>query len=717
LLAQNTLCVAQGDCGAWVNIKGKGTTHGFIVSDNHPSELSASDVNEFGQVVFLSKKDGEYSNKFSAFFKKSWFPLGVLGTEFVFAWEKFGWEVAKGFVGPVQGTVLAGFGQSLPEGFAKGALYKQTAGFAEGLQAVKVSFAAGADPQVLAQSIQSQFGPEAAAAFEQSISQQVVGPMGPVQLNSQMVEKAYYDSVPKGQTSTFLGLSPELLSSINTVMWIWTIYSLVDVLFAKTSEETYSVECQPWVAPVGGSDCESCGDDGKECSEYRCKSLGQLCKLVNPGTKKEMCINSHPNDVAAPVVSADVSALEKGYTLNEKAGEGYTVSPQIEPFTAVSLGIKTNEPSQCKYSVNHSISYDQMTAYFGDSLYDYNHTITFSVPDEFSENEELLKLTNGGQFKFFVRCQDGNGNQNEKDYYITFAVKKGPDLTPPVIELTSIANGAFMPANVNSTYFVMYVNEPSTCKWNDLDADYDDMLHSFSCSTQGLPTSSLYYGLYDCATVLDGIDVNSLNKYYFRCKDQPNQPASEQNVNQESYLFTLKGTVPLEITSVSPETGSSLLTLSPELKVVTSKGAQGGHAVCGYSFVDDNPANAIDFLFTNSTVHTQTFANLTSGSYTAHITCVDAAGNYDQEKVTFSVAADTGGPQIAQVYTEGNLLFLVTNEASTCEYSTTGFFTYGSGVQMTGTQTKEHQASLDSDVYYIICQDNAGNLGKYTLFV
>jgi hypothetical protein len=643
LLAQNTLCVAQGDCGAWVNIKNKGTTHGFSVGNNHDFDITGRDLGKFGQTVFLSKHSAEYNNKFSAFFERSWIPLtyGVIAYSVV-AW-RVGFQTASAFVGPVQGTWLSTFGA------------KNT--------------------------VLSSLGETATKEFS-----------SPVHYN-------------------------QIYAYVNTLMWVWMIYNLLDVFLADTDEITYSVTCNPWVAPVGGGDCESCGDDGKPCSEYRCKSLGQLCQLVNPGTEKELCINRHPNDVSSPVITADDGALEDGYTLSEQRGEGYSVSPLVEPFTAVSLGIETNEPAQCKYDVEHSKSFDEMTAFFGDGLYGYNHSILFSVPGEFAENEEILKLTNGGQFTVYIRCQDGSGNANDRDYYIKFAVKKGPDLTPPVIEVTGISNGAYISSGVNETYFTMYVNEPSTCKWDDLDTSFDAMLHDFSCSTQSMPTSSLYYGLYDCSTVLDGIQPNKENVYYFRCKDQPTKLESERNVNEQSYIFRLRGTVPLMITSVSPEPGTQFFIPSPELRVITSKGAQSGNAVCGYSFIDNEPSNAIEFFNTNSTVHTQVFANLTAGDYNVFITCIDIAGNIAQDETSFSVAVDTGGPKIAQLYTETNLLILVTDELSTCEYSATGFFTYGGGIQMTGVETTEHQTSLDNDVYYVVCQDIFGNEGRYTIFV
>jgi len=703
LLAQNTICVAQGDCGAWVNIRGKGTTHGFTISPNHPYHLTGSDLNSFGQTVFPTKGSAEYDNKFSTFFKKSLFPLGALGIEYLYARLTFG--VGWPFVGPLQGTIFGGWFNpgSIAKNFAVGAF--ENAALADGWKAASTLLEKGASMDAIEKAVADEVSDDFAKAFVENLREKGVT----------HAEEAYHTTFM--QEKKLLGGGSELLPYLNTLLWLWTFYNLLDVLLADTDEITYSVHCEPWVAPVGGDDCESCGKDGKECSEYRCRSLGQACKLLNPGTNKEVCASAHPNDVTAPVITADPGALERGYTLSEKLGEGYVVSPQIEPFTAVSLGIKTNEPSQCKFSLNHSMSYDQMVGYFGDSLYDYNHTMTFSIPSEFAQNPDILKLTNGGQYTTYIRCQDGNGNKNERDYYIKFAVKKGPDLTPPVIEATGIVNGAYIPAGVNSTAFVMYVNEPSECKWDDLDADFGTMTHDFTCTTQSLPTSSLFYGLYECATILDDLESNKNNVYYFRCKDQPGKPESERNVNEESYVYSLRGTIPLEITSVSPSTGSQLMTQSPEVKVITARGAQNGLAVCGYSFVDNNPANAIDFVNTNSTVHTQLFTDLAAGSYTAYLSCADAAGNLAQTQTSFSVSVDTGAPLIAQVYTEGSLLVVQMHEISTCEYSTTGFFSFGSGVQMTGADSTVHEAPLDSDVYYLVCQDSLGNEGRYTIFV
>lgn len=720
LLAMNTLCVSQGDCGAWVNFKGKGTPDGFKVSPNHKYRITNADITAFGEIVKVKKNDPRYGG-FGVFFQRTWVPI-AFSIGLGIATELTTHAGDAGFLSGATSNIF------YPKFFRPTDAAINSFGYTAGTAAQQLTGTIAAGQAGISQT-----------SMQAAIASQGWKPA--VESGVNVIKNAAGDQIlfrSGGVDGTWTAVSPVELSGaakleasvatqtpaispiftwINTFMLLWTLYNIFDFLLADTDDETFSIECNPWVAPRGGSDCEQCGADGKECSEYRCKSLGQLCKLVNPGTTKELCINAHPNDVSPPIIKAALDVLQPGFTLTESADQGYSVSPLIEPFTAVTLGIKTNEPAQCKYSLNAGTNFDQMTQFFGEGLYDYNSTVTFSLPSQLAKDPQVLQLTNGGQYTLYIRCQDGNGNKNEKDYYIKFGIRKGPDLTAPVIELTSITNDAFIPATVNTTQLTIYVNEPSECRWSDIDDDFGNMQHTFSCSTQQQPTSSLYYGLFDCTTILDNIEQNKINTWYFKCKDQPGAPEADRNVNEESFIFRLRGTLPLDITSVLPQTGSQLFDPSPTLSVVTSRGAEAGVAVCGYNFETNEPGQTITFVRTNATVHEQPFTNLTSGQYTAYISCFDVAYNLAQAQTTFTLSVDAGAPQVAQIYTQGTILIVVMNEVSTCEYSTTGAFTYGTGVQMTGVNTEEHQASLDSQIYYITCEDRFGNRGSFTIYV
>ncbi|MBT6402679.1 hypothetical protein HOK09_04455, partial [Candidatus Woesearchaeota archaeon] len=445
--------------------------------------------------------------------------------------------------------------------------------------------------------------------------------------------------------------------------------------------------------------------------------------IVNEGSEDEKCISASVNDVVSPYINVnkDLTAhftdgLNSVSEITEVKGKGFEVVPKIPPFTAVTLVLDTNEFAQCKFDVEYGKNYDEMVQYFGDGVYDTTHEMLFSLPGALAE-PEALKLTNGGEYQLYIKCQDGNGNQNDADYYAKFAIDDGPDFTPPIIEVTSIVNGAYVPAGVNETDFSIYVNEPSTCKWDDISVAFDDMYNEFSCTNSKFPTSSLYYGLYECETTLTGIEDQRDNYYYFKCEDKPSKPKEERNVNIESYDFLLKGTTGLEITSVDPNEGEELKFNSPTLKVITSGGAFGnGNSLCGYNFDMPGWENAIEFLNTNSSIHEQPFFNLTAGEYNVYINCIDIAGNIANETSEFSVVVDVNPPQIQQIYTSPGIVHIVTDEPSTCEYSVESSFSFGNGIPMTGVITHEHTASREGDTYHLACTDSFGNIGNYVVY-
>ncbi|MBT3866212.1 hypothetical protein HOF78_03905, partial [Candidatus Woesearchaeota archaeon] len=507
-------------------------------------------------------------------------------------------------------------------------------------------------------------------------------------------------------------------------LYLYIIYQFVDIVFASDKTVTITTKCNVWQAPTGGDNCELCQEDGKECSEYRCKSLGQSCKIVNGGGEDEKCISANVNDVNPPYIDVNKELtihLTDGLTnvneITEAKGKGFEIVPKIPPFTAVTLVLDTNEFSQCKYDVELGKNYDEMVQYFGDGVYDKTHEMLFSLPGALAE-PEALKLTNGGEYQLYIKCQDGNGNQNDADYYAKFAIDDGPDFTPPIIEVTSIINGAYVPAGINETDFSIYVNEPSNCRWDDISVAFDDMYNEFSCTTSPFPTSSLYYGLYECETTLTGIEDQRNNHYYFKCEDKPMKPKEERNVNMESFEFLLQGTTELGITSVDPDDGEELKFNSPILKVITSGGAFGnGNSYCGYNFDTPGWENGIEFLNTNSSVHEQPFFNLTAGEYNIYINCIDVAGNLANETSEFSVVVDVNPPQIQQIYTSPGIVHVVTDEPSTCEYNVESSFSYGNGIPMTGVLTEEHTASREGDTYYLACTDSFGNIGNYVVYL
>ncbi|MFH0936346.1 MAG: hypothetical protein V1815_01550, partial [Candidatus Woesearchaeota archaeon] len=515
---------------------------------------------------------------------------------------------------------------------------------------------------------------------------------------------AFSASMGLGAVGTIYGFNLPLLGFIGlpVIGWIIAAFAIILIIFSllfggcnKVEYKIVTTECHPWQAPTGGSDCDKCVDKNKleklgfnTCTEYLCKSLGSSCKIVNEGTSAVNCVDISPNDVNSPIIFPWPETLTPGYSLTQNTN-GYSITPAIAPYTAITFGIKTDELAQCKINDNHTINYaDMLPNYFTDPLYKKYHNIT-------------LLLSDGKYYNYYIRCQDTNGNYNLAEYVISLQTQKGPDTTPPIIQGTSISNNAFIANNIHEIPLTIYTNEPSNCKLDKLDKTYEQMSNISICQDQYVD-NSLYTGSYECLTVLEGIKPNQDNNYYIRCKDVSN------NTNQQSYVLTLKGTTPLNLaaqTQPNPNSLGEIYTNNITLYATTSNGAENGKAICSFSL--PNAPNSIEFVNTNSNIHTQPLV-LEKNNYSFDIRCNDIAGNNVAQILNFKITSDTTSSILKYLYTDSTNLYIILDELSTCQYSSDSF-NYGSGTFMFGNNTKEHSLLISGKKYYINCLDIYNN--------
>lgn len=529
----------------------------------------------------------------------------------------------------------------------------------------------------------------------------------------------------------------EFLASLESTSALWggmfaPVIGIVvgAVVFALTYKETsqkiVTFTCYPWEAPTGGDKCEECNSELHSCSLYRCNSLGQSCAFLNAGTSKEMCANNATGDVNSPIMKSWSYPLNSKYSykpnsavrppdngvkvVNSEASDGC-----LKAFTPLTIGLVTNEPAQCKVSFNRTMKYSDMSYFMGGSnLYAYNHTETLNLPGPQSIEDDLgLTLPNNGVYNLYVRCKDINGNENTDLFIYNFCVEAGPDVTPPKIEDTSIISGMPVQFGLNSTYLEVYTNEPASCKWSrDTSLSYDRMEKTMKCSEHVYEMNARM--LYKCTTTLDGLQNAKDNIFYFKCKDQPwLGNSSDRNENQE-YQFILKGSAnTLAITKVSPngtiEGSGSVAPVNLELK--TEYGSNKGNASCYYSPTTVEK-DYIAMLETNNNIHKQTLY-LTSGSYTYYFQCIDLGGNAAKNSTSFAVAIDKKAPEVVRVYNEAGKLKVVTDEISTCSYSTNDeracLFLLPDGTNMPRVNSTDHYAEWKENSYYIKCVDQNGN--------
>jgi len=502
------------------------------------------------------------------------------------------------------------------------------------------------------------------------------------------------------------GISVGTLLSVGAGVW----YALS---YKKSKTEYVEFTCKTWDAPTGGSNCEKCNNGNFPCTEYRCKSLGQGCELV-----EDQCIYKSDRVAQYPVITLNTEVLSDGY----KYSDDNAISPPnrgviiqkdsatggcVTPYSILSFGINTNEPARCMADSERK-SYDEMTKDFGSDKLSYNHTIL--MPISFSNSSDS-QAQEGREYILYVKCQDGNGKETPADFVFKFCVEPGVDKTTPTIVATSpFRNGGAIAFEETETPFSVYIDEPGKCKWSTQDKNYDDMENIMTCATAPEDEEADFSVVYRCSTTLTGLKDRQDNKFYFRCEDNLG------NKNTESFEFTLKGTQPLLIDYVKPNETirDSTETVKVYLEARTSSGADEGKAKCQYSSSgDDN--TWIDFYYEDGKYyehyeHKQVL-DLESGDYDYYIRCEDRGGNSETKKVYFNVESDTEPPAVVRVYKESNDLKIITSEEAECVYDTKNCnYDFNDGLDMTTTTGLIHSVAWKIDsVYYIKCRDEYGN--------
>jgi len=505
--------------------------------------------------------------------------------------------------------------------------------------------------------------------------------------------------------------------------------------YKKEKTQTVKFNCLPWEPKLGGADCEKCNTDQlRPCTEYRCRSLGQACKLLNPTSAEPMCAFVGRGDVNSPKITPRPETLYPK-DLDLKYVPDTSIRPPnigvkivsnreggcLPAFTQLQFGFDTDEPAQCKIDYNHTINYTDMQFYVGESnFYIYNHTQIMKLP---GAKDVGPLLQNDGSFSLFVRCRDGveekNGNAMTEEYVFKFCVDEGPDTSPPVVEGFSIPSGNYIQFNKDNVSVDIYVNEPAECRWSTQDKDYASMENDLTCGTE--PHQINAEMNYVCSGIMAGIRNRESNQFYFRCLDQPElkgtDKESSRNPNRQSIPYTLIGSRPLDIVNVSPNgtiLGSTEV-VSVDIKVETANGAQeNGNATCLIS--PDGTRDSYASMFeTQSYRHKQTYSNLIAGNYTFFLRCIDAGGNVAESNTTFTVEVDKSPPLITRAYRNQDALQIVTDEDAECVYAPSGNCNYQikDGIIIKYLNADDKTVHVvpwkDNAIYYVKCLDLYNN--------
>lgn len=505
-----------------------------------------------------------------------------------------------------------------------------------------------------------------------------------------------------------------VLATIPVIGWIILIVIAIAIIvmkslgIGKSRERTVSFTCEPWEPVPGGQNCTSCGKDEFPCSKYTCQSLGKTCKFLDEGTGKEKCADVGKGDIAPPMISPGIGAISEGFQYADETELGVNIRSTkgdgcIPVYTPVVFGINLDKLGRCRYETVPEISYNDMTSDISLGLYQENHSIILNLPSPEGEGLPEYDPNKRADYNLYLRCQNANGYQNERDYVVSFCMKPGPDITPPQINLMQETRYAKYGAKEYN--LSIFTNEPADCKWDSSDKEYGAMTNSWTCAN-GLGDQKL--NGWECKTSLP--ITKDENIFYIRCADKPwKENIADRNLNKESRILKVVKTAKLEITSAGPNNETITSGVSPvSVKVsVTTAGGFDGTAKCSYSFDGER---YIDFLSTLSSSHVQPLESFTSGKKRILLRCEDAAQNVAEKTIYFTIATDTTAPKITRIYSDAGGLFVRTDEPAQCALSKESCdFEFTNGTLMIGMGT-EHTTTPDKNViYYVKCKDPYGN--------
>ncbi|MDP1695296.1 MAG: hypothetical protein Q8L29_00080, partial [archaeon] len=480
-----------------------------------------------------------------------------------------------------------------------------------------------------------------------------------------------------------------------------------------TKEVIVSFTCQPWQAPVGGDNCKKCGGEEFPCSKYACQSLGQTCDFINEGSDNELCIDTNPNDVTASKITPWDGLLGIGFNY-ENSDSGYKLISNendgcLKAYQPTVFVISTDEVAQCRLVAVHTDNFEDMEFDFGtSSLFLYNHSMEFLIPSLESLGIEGYDPNARADYKFYVRCQDKNGNVNENEYVIDFCIKPGDDIGMPVVVEKSpeTENIAYATAEQGIT---LYVNEPVECRWDTTNKIYAEMPNQMDCDSSITEQTSKGWS---CFAELP--TSSEENNYFVRCIDQPwyaGVNESKRNTMDTSYSFKLKKTAStLTISSASPDGETLKFGSSPySFGVIakTSGGYDNGNAYCFWMIGNQQ----ILFTETGGTSHKRIFNQFGEGNNALAIRCVDGIGNTADKTINFNIELDQESPLVTRVYSQGGSLIVVTNEDSECVYSLEGCsYNYADGKAFSGAGAHHSVGFTKGLIHYVKCKDSQGNV-------
>ncbi|MBT3985331.1 hypothetical protein HOD38_01260 [archaeon] len=503
--------------------------------------------------------------------------------------------------------------------------------------------------------------------------------------------------------------------------------------------------CEAWEPQDNGDNCHLCDlpseegglwfskdgkrIDGAACTASKCTSLGSYCKFIegnrgsinHPSCVSEECILNESVQISqyddALIDSTATSPLTIEIQKRTTNNPGYDAT-NIPPGYKVSFGVETNIVSRCKFVEDWRVqeildqhegvsTLGQLAAAYTDPEERYNLFMNpgvYEVPDwavdayEFKHNISYV-FSNGEEKSFYVWCEDICGKTDDGIFEIGLkASEQDPTTYPGTYIHFDPASEQYAPSTAETITLQTYTDVPATCKYSSLESDNFDLMEN-DMDTCISPSANIIQGDYYCRDEISITD--GPNNFYFLCQDQYG------NVMSSSSPWTVTKSDPLLITQTSPEGIVSYKEI--DLQVRTQAGAEAGKSVCYYKQSNQYTYDQMSESQDSDTLWVQS-QTLTEGDYVYDIYCEDVAGNRNETQISFTMDVDEYPPEVDSLFYLSNMVYIITNEETTCEYEVSSF-TFGSGFETTGSETTDHTFSVSPGIseYYVICEDEFGN--------
>lgn len=479
--------------------------------------------------------------------------------------------------------------------------------------------------------------------------------------------------------------------------------------FGSVREVEIKFKCMSWQPPVGGDSCELCNEGDVPCTEYKCRSLGTGCDLLEPEdpsieVEDPPCANVYCQEGGVPV-GREMVAVGSGFKKeahNSGSREiGATVTLEngkpIVEGTDVNFTIETSDWAICKW-----VSDDIESGLFDEygelpvegSRFTKNHTFGITMP--WIEDPSV----SSDSYEIYLRCKEKCERVNEDSYKIEFKLDPTPDIKPPVILEPVTGSEVYVKYGETSKAFEITLDEAANCRYALSEGtEYGMMPLSFACN----------YAEKTCGTVVTDL-LDDVSNVYVKCSDR----LGNNNTEDFHYSF-VKSLEELSVNIDSP-TNNSVFKLPFDeeplvLQASTSGGILGGEAECGYRIVG---LGEDVFLETGATIHSQTFSSAWSpNEYKISVLCKDAAENQAQDEIFISVEKDETPPIVTRVFSSKFL----TNEEAICYYNNSEIskcgFDIESSTAITSIYSLEHSINFEEGLnYYIKCEDPFENYNR-----